>query len=92
VGTSNGLVRYDGSRMKVFQYFPGKDSSIIESTVTALFESSDSLLWIGYMGSFSVYNSFTGNLNTTRKPTICLIVTLVAQFEAFGKTKIKLFG
>jgi ligand-binding sensor domain-containing protein len=67
VGTSNGLVRYDGSRMKVFQYIPGKDSSIIESTVTALFESSDSLLWIGYMGSFSVYNSFTGKFEHHKK-------------------------
>ncbi|MDF1547264.1 MAG: two-component regulator propeller domain-containing protein [Bacteroidales bacterium] len=59
-GTDNGLVRFDGSNMKVFQYAPGDSSSILESTITALLESSDSSLFIGTVNGFSIYNPFSG--------------------------------
>ena len=58
--TDNGLVRFDGSKMKIFQYIPGDSTSITESTIITLFESSDSLLWIGTINGFSIYDPFSG--------------------------------
>ena len=58
IGTDNGLVRYDGHKMKLFQNIPGDSSTITENMICTVFESSDSLLWIGTNNGFSVYNPF----------------------------------
>lgn len=66
IGTDNGLVRYDGTEMTVFQYVPGDPASLAGSTITALMESSDSLLWIGTKSGLSVYDPATARFFTYR--------------------------
>ncbi len=56
IATDNGLVRYDGHLMKVFGHNPEDPGSLSENLILALFESSDSLLWIGTNNGFSIYN------------------------------------
>jgi len=58
IATDNGVVRYDGTEMKLFQYIPGSDHSIVESAATVILESIDSMLWIGTKNGISVYNPF----------------------------------
>lgn len=65
-GTDNGLVRFDGSNMKIFQYVPGDSTSIKESAITALYESSDSLLWIGTINGFVIFNPFTARFENNK--------------------------
>ncbi len=60
IGTDNGLVRYDGHRMTVFQHNPDNPHSIAENVVHTIYQSRDSLLWIGLEKGFSVFNPFDG--------------------------------
>ena len=56
LGTDNGLVKYDGTEMKIFRYVPGDTSSLSESSVHTLMIASDSCLWIGTKNGLSVYD------------------------------------
>lgn len=47
VATKDGLNRYDGYNFKVFSNNPFDPYSIGENTITALFEDSRELLWVG---------------------------------------------
>ena len=76
IGTESGLVSYNGISYKLFQHKDG----LADNSVTALFESSDSILWIGHSngkitlcknGSFSPFNL----LDTTKKERITCIVS-----------------
>jgi len=66
IGTDNGLVRYDGNEMKVFRYVPGDSTTLAESSITRIMESSDSLLWIGTKSGFSIYDPFRESLSNHR--------------------------
>jgi ligand-binding sensor domain-containing protein/two-component sensor histidine kinase len=59
IGTDNGLVQYDGHTMKVFKNNPQDPSTIAENKIYTIFQSSDSLIWIGTVNGFSVYNPMT---------------------------------
>ena len=60
IGTDNGLVKYDGHKMEVFQHIPGDTNSVTESMIFTIFESRDSLLWIGTNNGFSIYDPASG--------------------------------
>lgn len=47
IATKDGLNRYDGYNFRVFDHRPNEPFSLSENTVTALFEDSRGLLWIG---------------------------------------------
>lgn len=47
LGTSNGLVRYDGLHMKIFASEPGNLNSLSHSRVFAMLEDDNSQLWVG---------------------------------------------
>ncbi len=47
LGTLNGLVRYDGYSMKVFQHDKNDSSSISNGSISALYEDKNKTLWIG---------------------------------------------
>lgn len=55
IATDNGLVRYDGSEMKLFQYVPGEEA-LMENSVHVLCQSKDSLLWIGTKNGLAIYD------------------------------------
>ena len=55
LGTQNGLVKYDGYTMEVFQ--PGKnDSSISSEGIAAIFEDKNKTLWIGTWNGLNKFN------------------------------------
>ncbi|MGC3978950.1 MAG: two-component regulator propeller domain-containing protein [Paludibacteraceae bacterium] len=54
-GTYDGLNRYDGYRIETFRYDPQIPNSIADNRITALFESSDGIIWIGTEGSGLLY-------------------------------------
>jgi ligand-binding sensor domain-containing protein/signal transduction histidine kinase len=47
LGTSNGLVRYDGRHMKTFGSEPGNPESLSHSRVLSLYEDENEQLWVG---------------------------------------------
>lgn len=47
IGTSNGLVRYDGSQVIVFQNEPDNPNSLSGNSISALELEGDSILWVG---------------------------------------------
>ncbi|MDX9941956.1 MAG: two-component regulator propeller domain-containing protein [Bacteroidales bacterium] len=56
IATDNGLARFDGHAMKVFRHNPDNPGSLLENLVYCVYESSDSLLWVGTNNGFSIYN------------------------------------
>ncbi|MEJ2618376.1 MAG: two-component regulator propeller domain-containing protein, partial [Ignavibacteriaceae bacterium] len=55
LGTQNGLVKYDGYSMQVFQ--PGKnDSSISSGGIASIFEDKNKTLWIGTWNGLNKFN------------------------------------
>ena len=63
IATDNGLVRYDGSEMKVYKYTPGDSLSMVESSVTTIYQASDSMLWVGTKNGLSLFNPATGSFS-----------------------------
>ena len=47
LGTSNGLARYDGRHMKVFDSEPGDTTSLSSSRVVSILEDDNQHLWVG---------------------------------------------
>ncbi len=56
LGTQNGLVRYDGYSMKVFQSEEGDSSTISGRRITTIFEDRDRNLWIGTLNGLNKFN------------------------------------
>lgn len=57
IGTSDGLVRYDGSQVVVYQNNPKDSTSISGNNISVLLLEGDSTLWVG------TYNSGLNKLN-----------------------------
>ena len=47
IGTNDGLNRYNGSEIKVFDSNDGDENSIISNYITALAEDKNKNLWVG---------------------------------------------
>jgi len=60
IATDNGLARYNGQNIKVYNHIIGDNTSIVDNIIYALKEARDSTLWIGTMDGISIYNPFTG--------------------------------
>jgi len=54
IGTENGLVRYDGNSVMVFQHDPRDPTSIADNAVTSLTLGPDSMIWVGTINGLSV--------------------------------------
>jgi diguanylate cyclase (GGDEF)-like protein len=60
IGTQTGLVRFDGSRFRVFRSDPDDPRTLGGSYVRALAPASDGRLWVGtFGGGLSVYDPAT---------------------------------
>jgi signal transduction histidine kinase/ligand-binding sensor domain-containing protein/DNA-binding response OmpR family regulator len=68
IGTQNGLVKYNGYTMQVYQPEPNNPNSISQSGPNAIYEDSYGVLWIGTSGleGYGGLNSFD---RTTEKFT-----------------------
>jgi len=64
VATKDGLNRYDGYNFKVYSHSPLDSFSLAEDNVTALFEDSRGLLWVGLESKgIDVYDPKTGRFH-----------------------------
>ena len=53
LGTQNGLVRYDGYTMKIFQPEENDSTGIVGRRITVIFEDRDKSLWIGTLNGLN---------------------------------------
>lgn len=61
IGTTNGLVRYDGSEVLVFQNDPEDSTSISGNHISVIEPEGDSIIWVGtYFNGLNKYNLKTG--------------------------------
>jgi signal transduction histidine kinase/ligand-binding sensor domain-containing protein/DNA-binding response OmpR family regulator len=61
LGTQNGLVKYDGFSVKVFQPKNNNLGSISGRGITSIFEDRNKTLWIGTMSGLNKYNHEDGS-------------------------------
>jgi len=61
LATDNGLARYNGSSMKIFNHLIGDSTSILDNIVYSIKEALDSTLWIGTIDGLSIYDPYTEN-------------------------------
>lgn len=58
IGTSDGLLRYDGIRIKTFKNDLGDTNSLGENTVRVIYEDNSGIIWVGTSGGgLNKYNS-----------------------------------
>ena len=57
LGTANGLVRFDGSEVKVFQKTEGDSTSLADNMVNNLLFDSEGQLWVGTDAGVSVMDT-----------------------------------
>lgn len=60
IGTWNGLNRYDGYDMTVFQHDPTDSSSLSSGNINTIFEDNEGLIWITTDDGLSCYEQITG--------------------------------
>lgn len=81
IGTDNGLVRYDGSRIEVYQHRADDSTSISGNTIRDLCMDGDSILWIATQkqglnkyrfetGQFTRYYPEANNPNSIRSEEV----------------------
>ena len=59
IGTVDGLVRYDGHRMKVFRNIHGDSASIDGNNVNRIYEDNDSSIWIAHQSGLAQFDPRT---------------------------------
>ena len=64
VGTQNGLARYDGYSMKVFQHDSNDSSSISNSSISTIYEDKNKTLWIGTWYGLNKFNRVTNSFRS----------------------------
>ncbi len=69
-GSIDGLIRYDGANLYVYENDPDDSTSLSHSAVNALVEDKNNNLWIGTAGGLNLYNRdkdnfiHAGSINT----------------------------
>jgi signal transduction histidine kinase/ligand-binding sensor domain-containing protein/DNA-binding response OmpR family regulator len=59
IGTSDGLYRYDGYKLKTFRSIPGSQNTLIGNNITAILEDSQQNLWVACTKGISIYDRNT---------------------------------
>lgn len=60
-GTWNGLNRYDGYELKIFNHNPKDTNSLSNGNINTIFEDNEGDLWIGTDYGLNCYNQVTGS-------------------------------
>jgi ligand-binding sensor domain-containing protein len=61
IGTSDGLIRYDGTNVYRYAHNPTDKNTVAHSTINAIIEDRNNRLWIGTAQGLSVYNEELDN-------------------------------
>ncbi|MDO1446508.1 two-component regulator propeller domain-containing protein [Rhodocytophaga aerolata] len=64
IGTQNGLNRYDGYSIKVFNVVPGKPHTLSNNWVKALCEDKEGNLWVGTNNGLNKYHAETATFSS----------------------------
>ena len=56
IGTTDGLLRYDGKRVTTYRNIPHDTSSIAHNYITALYEDDKHRIWIGTRGGLCAFH------------------------------------
>jgi signal transduction histidine kinase/ligand-binding sensor domain-containing protein/DNA-binding response OmpR family regulator len=86
-GTENGLVRFDGINLKVYEHDSNSPRSISNNIVNALFEDSKHNLWIGTTKGLNLYNRAYDNfekLDTISDETALLNLSYISSITAIS--------
>jgi PAS domain S-box-containing protein len=60
IGTWNGLNRYDGYDMTVFQHDPADSNSLSSGNINSLFKDNEGLIWIATDDGLNCYEQISG--------------------------------
>lgn len=67
VGTVNGLNRYDGYGVKVYNNIPGETNSLPHAVINTIYEDRAGNIWIGTDGGLALYNLQADNFIVYKK-------------------------
>jgi len=62
-GTANGLVKYDGYTFTIYKNILGNNKSLASNIVTCVYESPDSILFVGTRSGLHTFNRNTNNFD-----------------------------
>ncbi len=66
IGTSDGLNRFDGYRIKKIYHDPGNENSVVNNCIYQVVPDAEDRLWIATREGLSVYNKQTGAFRNFR--------------------------
>ena len=55
IGTSNGLIKNDGTVFKSYVPHPGDSTTLLNNVVTSIFEDDQEILWVGTQNGLCLY-------------------------------------
>lgn len=90
IGTTEGLIRFDGYRFKNYRHDPADPGSLPGSRIETLFAASDGRLWVGtYSSGVAVYDASTDRFTAMEArvdPTDAPRVPAAASIRALAET------
>ena len=91
IGTKNGLNKYDGYEMTIYNHIQNDSTSIPNNYISYIYQDSKDNLWIGTnTGLCNTFRKKTVSNNSTSEPRIVHIPTTTSPL--FSKTKIIFCG
>lgn len=67
IGTVNGLNRYDGNGVKIYNNKPGDITSLPHAVINVIYEDNKGNIWIGTDGGLALYNLQEDNFTVYKK-------------------------
>jgi ligand-binding sensor domain-containing protein/AraC-like DNA-binding protein/CheY-like chemotaxis protein len=81
IGTKDGLCRYDGYQIEVFQHAPGDTTTLGGNYIRTLFQDSSGLLWVGTTEGLSIFDPVKTVAKKFNGPANLLKINITSIFE-----------
>lgn len=85
IGTNNGLNRYDGYNIRVFNHIPGDSSSLPSNLISKVLIDADNILWVATDKGLSQMDPIKGNFLNIDAPGLNQDISI--QDMAFDQSK-----